>query len=757
VRGALHRADAPPCCSRDRAQALRTPLHCAALHGQAEIAKFFIASGAEVDARTRAGETALSLAAAGCHIEVATVLLEAGANPFERVTTPPLVSAAARGDCDMATLLLEKGVSASEAYKDGRTALHEASTGAVATLLLSRGADARRADAQGRTPLHGPADGGLPPPDVVAALLAGGADARAVDKDGNTPLHCATGATRAALPALLAAGANANAANKRGRTPLHAALEIEKFEYLRGGDAEAYIILASALLAAGASAEAPDATGMRPMHTVRQASALGASPALVTKRSGGGEPGWTPLHAAARIGDVAAVKAELAARDGGPASLADAALHVQRVMHQDVPDACARAQGGETPLHCAAGAGHADAVAVLVEASGPDRLKEHIDIGGATPLHAAAAGGHAACVALLLEAGFDVNALDNAKFTPLLRAAAGGHFALARALLDAGAVVNVNYGHGSTLLFVTAGQASAEAAELARLLMDKGANHLTATYTGAPSHGGSPLGAAARAGALDMARLLIERGADTKETDWAGAMPLDGVSCPEMRRLLRSYDVEVQRVLEARVRAAADSRAAEEAEAVRRQLEQTAAVLEAAARTEAEQKAAAAAAAAAAATAEAQRRKADEDKRRAKLEEDAKRRAQKEAEELARAAAEEEHWRLQSRMAQQAEEKARAAEEHEAAVTAALTCATCADRLRADGAGRGGKGAPLPVRLLGAALRAALWASIGAAAAVYHPGVAAAVRRVGDKLTPKATPKAAPAPAPAAVPATGAK
>jgi hypothetical protein len=150
-----------------------------------------------------------------------------------------------------------------------------------------------------------------------------------------------------------------------------------------------------------------------------------------------------------------------------------------------------------------------------------------------------------------------------------------------------------------------------------------------------------------------------------------------------MRRLLRSYDVEVQRVLEARARAAADARAAEDAESVRRQLEQTAAALEAAARTEAEQKAAAAAAAAAAARAEAARRKADEDKRRAKLEADAQRRAQKEAEELARAAAEEEHWRQQSRAQQQAEELAREAEEKEAAVIASLSCAACVARMRA--------------------------------------------------------------------------
>jgi hypothetical protein len=47
-------------------------------------------------------------------------------------------------------------------------------------------------------------------------------------------------------------------------------------------------------------------------------------------------------------------------------------------------------------------------------------------------------------------------------------------------------------------------------------------------------------------------------------------------------------------------------------------------------------------------------------------------------------------------------------------------------------------------------VRAAFWVSVGAAAAVYHPEVAAAVRRVGDKLAPKAKPAPKPVAAAAA-------
>jgi ankyrin repeat protein len=116
----------------------------------------------------------------------------------------------------------------------GDTALHVAAAGyrvEIAKLLLDAGAEVGAAMNHRRSqPLHYAADGSLEHPNwdakrqvrMIELLLKAGADIHAPDKNGATPLHRAV-RTRcaAAVKVLLNAGADATLKNKPGSTPFH--------------------------------------------------------------------------------------------------------------------------------------------------------------------------------------------------------------------------------------------------------------------------------------------------------------------------------------------------------------------------------------------------------------------------------------------------------------------------------------------------------------------------------------------------------
>lgn len=116
----------------------------------------------------------------------------------------------------------------------------------------------------------------------------------------------------------------------------------------------------------------------------------------------------TPLHAACRHGDLAAVQALLNALPS------DAAV---------LEAVSARDQEGSTALHTAAAAGDVSVVARLLRASANVHETDAI---GSTPLHAAAEAGRAAVVEVLVAAAADPNASNSVGNTPLHRAARRG-------------------------------------------------------------------------------------------------------------------------------------------------------------------------------------------------------------------------------------------------------------------------------------------------------------------------------------------
>jgi ankyrin repeat protein len=120
----------------------------------------------------------------------------------------------------------------------GDTTLHVAAAGyrvEIAKMLLAAGADANSAKNHRRSrPLHYASDGYLENPSwdakrqvaMIRLLLEAGADIHAQDKNGATPLHRAV-RTRcaAAVQCLLDAGSDATVRNKPGSTPFHLAVQ----------------------------------------------------------------------------------------------------------------------------------------------------------------------------------------------------------------------------------------------------------------------------------------------------------------------------------------------------------------------------------------------------------------------------------------------------------------------------------------------------------------------------------------------------
>ena len=133
----------------------------------------------------------------------------------------PLLHAAAFGSLETMRLLIDKGADVNARSAAGATALMWAATDlAKVRLLIERGADVNALSDSGRTALHLAArsDGSAP---IVTLLRSRGAKADAIDKEGATTLLAATiGNDTRTIKQLVEAGVNVNAADVIGFTPL---------------------------------------------------------------------------------------------------------------------------------------------------------------------------------------------------------------------------------------------------------------------------------------------------------------------------------------------------------------------------------------------------------------------------------------------------------------------------------------------------------------------------------------------------------
>ena len=223
-----------------------TALHWVVYQDDLDLATLLVRAGANVKAASRYGVTPLSLACTNGSGPIVELLLKAGADPNAALPggETPLMTAARTGARSVVTALLSHGARA-DAKDDrrGQSALMWAAAeghAAIVEDLIAAGADFRTRLASGFTPLlFAVREGRL---DVVRVLLKAGADVNeAIPTEGRrrgyggrlppaggTPLLVAvTNAHYEVASALLDAGANPNA-DLPGYTVLHAITNVRK-------------------------------------------------------------------------------------------------------------------------------------------------------------------------------------------------------------------------------------------------------------------------------------------------------------------------------------------------------------------------------------------------------------------------------------------------------------------------------------------------------------------------------------------------
>jgi ankyrin repeat protein len=138
-----------------------TPLMVAANRNHLQLVDYLIRAGADVNARSESGETALMLAARSSNslgvYQTVTLLISAGANPnlVSDGGNSPLMEAAYSGHANALGLLIESGANINHTNKYLETALlvGSLSHGTVAAVktLIDAGANLRHRDCDGAT------------------------------------------------------------------------------------------------------------------------------------------------------------------------------------------------------------------------------------------------------------------------------------------------------------------------------------------------------------------------------------------------------------------------------------------------------------------------------------------------------------------------------------------------------------------------------------------------------------------------------
>uniref|UniRef100_A0A671RVB6 Ankyrin-3-like n=1 Tax=Sinocyclocheilus anshuiensis TaxID=1608454 RepID=A0A671RVB6_9TELE len=317
-----------------------TALHMAARAGQANVVKFLVANGADVDAKAKDDQTPLHISSRLGKPDIVQQLLQHGASPDATTTSgyTPLHLAARDGHRDMASILLDNGASLGITTKKGFTPLHVAAKYGkieVAKLLLQKRAPPDAAGKSGLTPLHVAAH--YDNQKVALLLLDQGSSPHAAAKNGYTPLHIAAKKNQMEIATtLLEYGADTNATTRQGISPLHLAAQ------------EGNVDMVTLLLARETAINLGNKSGLTPLHLAAQEDKVNVSEVLVnhgatidpeTKMA------YTPLHVACHYGNIKMV----------------------HFLLKNQAKVNAKTKNGYTPLHQAAQQGHTHIINLLLQ------------------------------------------------------------------------------------------------------------------------------------------------------------------------------------------------------------------------------------------------------------------------------------------------------------------------------------------------------------------------------------------------------
>ncbi|QSP94772.1 ankyrin repeat domain-containing protein [Marinobacter salinisoli] len=416
-----------------------TPLMHAVLKGNIAAAELLISSGANLEAKSRDGLTALHFTAIDSSYfnrandtKLAQLLISAGANVNARQKddSTPIFEAIASNRPDILQLFLEAGANPDASDEDGMTALMFAvlngNTHAVQA-LISAGAYLERKNDRGQTALHIavlPADVGDRSNDaqIVRMLIRSGANLNAHQDNKKTPLFKSIIYNRAEVRSiLLESDANPDLTDANGDTPLMMAV------FLTGN-----IEAAKALIDSGADLDATNSDGYAALHYTAASTKTGN-----------------------RVNDPQL--AEL---------LIDAGAN-PNIKSDEVP----------TPLFLTFVFNRPEIRNILLKAGadpntpGPE---------GSTPLMQAVVDWNEQAVNRLIAAGANLDLADKSGMTPLMRAVMSSNTEAVKALIVGGANLEATNDLGLTALHLTTiptdiGNRTHDK-QIARLLLDAGAN-----------------------------------------------------------------------------------------------------------------------------------------------------------------------------------------------------------------------------------------------------------------------------------------
>jgi uncharacterized protein len=301
-----------------------------------------------------------------------------------------IADAAMSGDRTAVRSLIAKGEDVNAAQGDGMTALHWAARRGdvdLVKLLLTAGANARATTRLGSyTPLLMASEMGHAA--AIEALLAGGADLQVKTASGVTPLMLSAASGQAdAVRALIAHGADVNAAESvRGETALMFAIANRRL------DAAKVLIASRADVNAASKVVSLKTAPLSPEEEAYLAAQAGRGGRQSGRQQGdeGGQGAAPPQGSGQRGGG--------GRRGGAPGGIAG-------VTRQYTFAELVGAQGGLTPLHFAARQGDLDAVRTLVDAGSKVNAVTGSD--HTTPLLIAIINGQFDLAAWLLDHGGD--------------------------------------------------------------------------------------------------------------------------------------------------------------------------------------------------------------------------------------------------------------------------------------------------------------------------------------------------------------
>lgn len=552
----------------------KTPLYIAAESGDAAsvgilLADLSVRETINNEQTKKDGLTALHAAVHGNHIAIAKKLIAHGAavNQENTARQHSLAIAIQNGHKEMATLLIQSGADVRETAQPGQTPkplahqINRDSYLELLALLYAAGMDLNALNNYGQTALHLITGDWQAAPDRVKALLDLGADPNVVDIFGQRPLdiamngHISEPLCTEIIRELLNHGAKTtiSPAPNMQTAPLHMAARSGMKEVVRllimhnaivddpdrtySGSTPFLLAVrhghdevARMLLQKGASILKKDSHLRGALHLAAQAGSkeflgqLLATPALRLQINAPDNSGMTPLHYACGVGKGDAIR--LLAKNGGNLSAYDAA--------------------GDTPVHHALSRNYEDFFSIfeplIKSPEGWNILQRDT---GETLLHVAARNmAQPQTIERLLQLVPGVTTKDKEGLLPLYSAIKVRNIGAATVLINHMKLKKINFDQHRDSQNNTALHCAVRhyRQEVVQPLLEGGAG-----INAINADGDTPLHIAVRLIQADMVDFLVSHGADVEARNAAGETPLSIVLAHKDPRLTATLTAALQK------------------------------------------------------------------------------------------------------------------------------------------------------------------------------------------------------------------